>query len=148
MDILDELKEGIVTASAEETEAVGARLAAAVVDNSTIALSGDLGAGKTTLARGIARGLEITADVTSPTYTIYTTYQGTRQLVHMDAYRLSDAHELDSLTIEEFLKPPWLIVVEWPEHVPGFFEDKDTLRIKIEILPDHSHRIHIIDQEP
>lgn len=143
MDILDELKEGIVTASAEETEAVGARLAARMADNTAIALSGDLGAGKTTLARGVARGLGIKADVTSPTYTIYTTYQGTRQLVHMDAYRLGNAHELDSLTIEEFLKPPWLILVEWPEHIPGFFEDKTTLGVKIEILPDHSHRIRI-----
>ena len=63
----------------------------------------------------------------------------------MDAYRLGDAHELDSLTIEEFLKPPWLIVVEWPEHIPGFFEDKPTLFLEIRILPDHSHHIRLKD---
>lgn len=146
MNILDELREGITTSSAEETEAVGARLAQGVAENTAIALSGDLGAGKTTLARGIARGLGIQSAVTSPTYTIYTTYQGDRQLVHMDAYRLTNAHELDSLSLEDFLRPPWLIVVEWPEHVPGFFEDKPTLRLGISILPDHSHRIRLLDE--
>jgi tRNA threonylcarbamoyladenosine biosynthesis protein TsaE len=143
MDVLEELKNGVITASPEETEALGARLAVALPENSAVALSGDLGSGKTTLVRGIARGLGISHAVTSPTYTIYTAYAGERQLLHMDAYRLSDAHELDSLTIEEFLKPPYLIAVEWPGHIPGFFEDYPTTRLSLELLPDHRHRIAI-----
>jgi tRNA threonylcarbamoyladenosine biosynthesis protein TsaE len=144
MSILAELKSGILTDSPEETEAVGARLAKELPDNVAIALTGDLGTGKTTFVRGLARGLGIDSSVTSPTYTVYTTYQGDRQLLHMDAYRLTDAHELDSLTIDEFLLPPYLIAVEWPEHIPGFFEDYTTYRLGMEILPDHRHRIRLL----
>lgn len=139
--MLDKLKEGILTETPEETEAVGAALATELPENVAVALSGDLGTGKTTLVRGIARGLGIQSSVTSPTYTVYTIYEGDRQLLHMDAYRLSDAHELDSLTIDEFLVPPYLIAVEWPEHIPDFFEEYPTYRLSLELLPDHRHRI-------
>ncbi|MEX0323033.1 MAG: tRNA (adenosine(37)-N6)-threonylcarbamoyltransferase complex ATPase subunit type 1 TsaE [Puniceicoccaceae bacterium] len=141
--MLEQLKEGILTNTPEETEAVGAALAGELPENVAVALSGDLGTGKTTLVRGIARGLGIQSSVTSPTYTVYTIYEGDRQLLHMDAYRLSDAHELDSLTIDEFLVPPYLIAVEWPEHIPGFFEEYPTYRLSLELLPDHRHRIKL-----
>lgn len=143
MGILEQLRAGIRTASAEETEALGARLAEALPADSALGLSGDLGSGKTTLVRGIARGLGITKAVTSPTYNIYTIYRGTRQLVHMDAYRLTHAHELDSLSIDEFLTPPFLIVVEWPEHIPGFLEDYPSRTIRLRLLDDHRHEIRI-----
>lgn len=144
MTILDRLREGLTTASAEETETIGAELAGALPDNAALALAGDLGSGKTTLVRGLARGLGIRAAVTSPTYNIYTLYRGSRQLLHMDAYRISGAHALDSLTIEEFLSPPFLIAVEWPENIPGFFADYRTFRIEMELLPDHRHAIRLM----
>jgi tRNA threonylcarbamoyladenosine biosynthesis protein TsaE len=62
----------------------------------------------------------------------------------MDAYRLSDAHELDSLTIDEFLVSPYVIAVEWPEHIPGFFEDYTTYRLSLELLTDHRHQLKLI----
>lgn len=144
MTILDKLREGLTTASAEETESIGAELAAALPDNAAVALAGDLGSGKTTLVRGLARGLGIRAAVTSPTYNIYSLYKGSRQLLHMDAYRISGVHALDSLTIEEFLSPPFLIAVEWPENIPGFFADYATFRIEMELLPDHRHAIRLL----
>ncbi|NDV63462.1 tRNA (adenosine(37)-N6)-threonylcarbamoyltransferase complex ATPase subunit type 1 TsaE [Puniceicoccales bacterium CK1056] len=144
MSILEELKAGICTGSAEETEALGARLAQALPDDVALALSGDLGSGKTTLVRGIAHGLGIRKSVTSPTYNIYTIYQGRRQLVHMDAYRLSDAHELDTLSIAEFLASPFLIAVEWPEHIPGFFEDYPCYSIELKLLEDHRHHLKLV----
>lgn len=144
MTIFDELTAGLVTASPEETERVGTRLAAALPENILLALRGDLGAGKTTLVRGLARGLGISAAITSPTYTIYTIHKGRRQLVHMDAYRLSDAHELDNLTVDEFLERPFLIALEWPEHVPGFLDEYPGWCLDMEILPDHRHRIRLI----
>jgi tRNA threonylcarbamoyladenosine biosynthesis protein TsaE len=144
MTIFDELKAGITSASAEQTEDIGRRLAGALPENSAVSLSGDLGAGKTTLVRGLARGLGISSAVTSPTYTIYTLYTGRRQLVHMDAYRLGNARELEDLTIEEFLKPPFLIALEWPEHVPGFLEPYPTTALRLELLPDHRHRIRLV----
>ena len=141
MTLLDELNNGIVCGSAEATEDLGARMAAMLPPNVAVALSGDLGSGKTTLVRGMARGLGIQASVTSPTYTIYTLYNGDRQLLHMDAYRLSGRHELQGLALDEFLKPPYLIAVEWPDHIPSFFEDYETYWFKLSILPDHRHRI-------
>ncbi|MGC9450354.1 MAG: tRNA (adenosine(37)-N6)-threonylcarbamoyltransferase complex ATPase subunit type 1 TsaE [Oceanipulchritudo sp.] len=144
MTILDELRDGILTASPEETEALGARLAAALPANVALALSGDLGTGKTTLVRGLARGLGIQTAVTSPTYTIHTIYSGDRQLVHVDAYRLGNARQLDNLAIDEFLSPPYLIAAEWPEHIPAFFEDYPTYRLDLSILPDHRHCIRLV----
>lgn len=146
MGILDELKAGIHTASAEETEAVGVRLALALPDNVALALSGDLGSGKTTLVRGIACGLDVRRAVTSPTYNIYTIYRGSRQLVHVDAYRLQDALALDSLCIEEFLTPPFLIVVEWPEHIPGFLENFRVYPLQLTLMPDHQHEIRLFHE--
>ena len=146
MDILGDLKKGVVTTSAEETEELGEQLAGVLPENSALALQGDLGSGKTTLVRGIARGLGIQSNVTSPTYSIYTTYVGNRQLLHMDAYRLTDAHQLDSLTIDEFLKPPYLLVVEWPDHIPGFFADYRTCFLELDILKNHAHRIVLVEK--
>jgi tRNA threonylcarbamoyladenosine biosynthesis protein TsaE len=145
MTILDELAAGVICDTPESTELIGARLAAALPHNVAVALSGDLGAGKTTLVRGMARGLGIQGSVTSPTYTIYTIHSGDRQLLHMDAYRLGNAGELESLALDEFLKPPYLIAVEWPEHIPAFFEDYTTYWFKLTILPDHRHRIQRIE---
>lgn len=143
MTIFDELKRGLVTDSPGATEAAAARLAATLPENVAIGLSGDLGTGKTTFVRGLARGLGISSDVTSPTYTIYTIYPGDRQLVHMDAYRLQDAHQLDSLAVEDLLRPPFLIAVEWPEHIPGFLDAFPAYRISMEIRPDRRHRISL-----
>jgi tRNA threonylcarbamoyladenosine biosynthesis protein TsaE len=143
MTIFDELKDGILSASPEETEDIGRRLADALPDNSALSLSGDLGTGKTTLVRGLARGLGIAHAITSPTYNIYTLYNGRRQLMHMDAYRLGNARELDDLTIEEFLKPPFVIALEWPEHVPGFLDTYPTTALNLQLLPDHRHRIRL-----
>lgn len=134
----------MISASPDQTEEIGRRLAEALPDNSALSLSGDLGTGKTTLVRGLARGLGITRAVTSPTYTIYTLYQGHRQLVHMDAYRLESASELEDLTIEEFLEPPYLIALEWPEHVPGFLDSTPTTTLALTLLPDHRHRIQLV----
>jgi len=144
MTIFAELSRGLVSASAEETEALGARLAAALPDNTALALRGDLGTGKTTLVRGLARGLGVRANVTSPTYTIYTIYPGARQLLHMDAYRLHAAAELEHLAIGELLRPPFLIAVEWPERIPGFFADYPTRWLELSIQPDHRHQIRLV----
>jgi len=144
MTILDELRAGLVTASAEETEDIGRRLAEALPADSILALSGDLGTGKTTLVRGLARGLGITASITSPTYNIYSIHEGTRQLVHMDAYRLDSSEDLDPLMLEEFLRSPFLIALEWPEKVPDFLHEYPRRTLFLEIDRDGHHRIRLM----
>ena len=105
-EILERLNEGVLTDRAEATEALAADLAAVIPDNHVLALHGDLGAGKTTFIRGLARAWGIREPVTSPTFNLYTLYAGSRQLVHLDAYRLESGSDLDALMIDDFLRSP------------------------------------------
>lgn len=128
MNIFDRLRQGIRTHSPEETMAVAAELAKALPPDTTLALHGDLGAGKSTFVRGLGQAWGITDPITSPTYNIFSIYQGTRQLIHMDAYRLESAAQAESLLIDEFMRTPWCLAVEWPEKVEGWLA-ADAMRL-------------------
>jgi tRNA threonylcarbamoyladenosine biosynthesis protein TsaE len=115
----------LFAASAEETRAIGARLAAAVVTADeraplVIGLSGDLGAGKTTLVGGLLAELGHVGPVRSPTYTLVELYrlQG-RDIVHCDLYRLRHPDELDDLGLRDMQGPGSMMLVEWPEQAAG-----------------------------
>lgn len=108
----------VETRSEEETRALGAELGAAAESGDIVLLSGRLGAGKTTLVQGIARGLGIEEGVTSPTFVIACEYRGRIPLYHIDLYRVDD---MDSVTFEavaEYFGSDGLCVVEWPGSVP------------------------------
>ena len=121
---VEALRNGCYLPGAAATEAAGEALAAALPDDTVVALQGPMGAGKTTLVRGLARGLGIHHPVTSPTYQLYHVHAGKRQLVHLDAYRLEDPAEADGLLLEECLHSPFVLVIEWPERVPtNWLED-------------------------
>jgi tRNA threonylcarbamoyladenosine biosynthesis protein TsaE len=118
------------TQTPEETETFGARLARARPPSSTelavLYLTGGLGAGKTTLARGFARALSVDGPVRSPTYTllqVYPTTSGT--LVHLDLYRVRSPAELDSLGLRDWAKPGHIWLIEWPEHGTGHLPAAD-----------------------
>jgi tRNA threonylcarbamoyladenosine biosynthesis protein TsaE len=115
--ILTRFVAGWVASSPEETEAAGAALAAVFPPDTALALHGGLGAGKTTFVRGLARGWGIAGQVLSPTFNYYLIYKGSRQLIHLDAYRLTQPADADSLLVEEFLEKPWCLAVEWPENL-------------------------------
>ena len=99
-----------------DTQALGHKLAAALFDGAFIALYGDLGAGKTTLARSVAEGLGI-AGIISPTFTIVREYEGTLPVAHFDAYRLSSAQELHDIGFDDYLARGGVILMEWCENV-------------------------------
>ena len=139
---LQELAKGIRTGSAQATEAIGAELASHLPANCVLALHGDLGVGKTTLVRGIARAWRIDEPVTSPTYNLFTLYQGSRQLVHLDAYRLESPAALDALMIEDFLQSPWCLAVEWPEKIADSIPD-DAWHLDLGIVADQHHCIQL-----
>jgi tRNA threonylcarbamoyladenosine biosynthesis protein TsaE len=105
--------------TADDTEAFGARLAAArpaANALATIHLSGDLGAGKTTLARGFLRGCGVTSAVRSPTYTLVEVYETPAvSVVHLDLYRLLDPTELEPLGLREWARPGHVWLIEWPD---------------------------------
>jgi len=108
---------GWATSSPAETEAAAAALAAIVPPDTVLALHGDLGAGKTTFVRGLARAWGVAGPVVSPTFNYLLLYNGARQLAHLDAYRLTRPGDADTLLIEEFLQSPWCLAVEWPENL-------------------------------
>ena len=130
--VLEALKKGLLTSSAEETISIGEQLAKALAPDTSLALYGDLGVGKTTFVKGIAKGLNIKNSITSPTFNLFSIYNGEKQLLHLDAYRLSPEQSIESLMIDDFLKSPYLCVVEWPDNVPELI-DANTLKLRLSI---------------
>jgi len=119
----------VETRSAEETTRLGAALSPVLLPGDLIVLSGDLGAGKTTFTQGLAVGLGITDQVTSPTYLLMKEYFGGRYpLMHMDIYRLGTIQEVIDLGYDEFLDPSYVVVVEWGDMVAPLLP-KDHLQV-------------------
>ncbi len=102
------------TSSAEETEAVGARVAAHLQPGDVVSVSGELGAGKTTFVRGACRALGVTAPVASPTFTIGHRYEGEVVVSHLDLYRFSDVSPAEWGDLEPYFDDA-IVFVEWPE---------------------------------
>jgi tRNA threonylcarbamoyladenosine biosynthesis protein TsaE len=122
--------------------ALGERIAPLLPGGSVIALRGTLGAGKTCFAKGIARGLGIPEDVTSPTYTIIAEYAGTLPLYHIDAYRLEGDEDFTALGGEEFLYGEGVSLIEWSERIPGSIP-LEALTVEIEIQEDDRRNIRL-----
>jgi len=123
------------TASPDETMALGRELATALAPGDIVALYGDLGAGKTHFAKGIAHGLGVDPEaVTSPTYTIVQTYAGRLPVHHIDAYRVERIEEFFELGYEEHFFGDGVTIIEWPERIEPLIP-KEALRIRL------SHRV-------
>ena len=134
-----------ITNSAEETRALGERLASRLQPGDTVILEGELGAGKSELARGIARGLGVTETVTSPSFTILNVYESGRcPLYHFDWYRLENEEELYELGMEEYLGGDGIAVVEWAERCPDAVPEH-CIRIRLEAAGEQVREITIPD---
>ena len=168
--ILAELRAGVTTASAEETRRYGAQLAAALPPDTTLALHGDLGVGKTTFVQGLAQGFGLSARVTSPTFNILHLYRAAPALhrrdegnpdplhlrdgrlglhhpdargptlVHLDAYRLENAHQVAALMLDDFLVSPYCLAVEWPERIADWLP-ADAWHLALAIESPGRHRV-------
>ena len=131
-----------LTHSPEETEALGEALGRRLRGGEIIAYYGGLGAGKTAFTRGLARGLDISSRVTSPTYTIVNEYLGGRlPLFHFDMYRLSSSDELFDIGWEDYLARGGVCAVEWSENVVDALQD--AIRVTIEKDPQQPDTRHI-----
>lgn len=135
----------VESASPEASLALGEAVGKRLVAGDVVALWGELGAGKTLLTQGIARGLGVPAGtaVTSPTFTIINEYEGRLRLYHMDGYRLGDPDELETLPWREALFGDGVAVVEWPERL-GPFLPSARLDIFLEILGPTTRRLRFV----
>jgi tRNA threonylcarbamoyladenosine biosynthesis protein TsaE len=134
-----------ITHSADETIAFGRELAAELSPPLLVLLRGDLGAGKTTLAKGIAEGFHAASaqDVTSPTFTLVHEYRGPRAtLYHIDLYRIDTERELETLGIDDLLAPDSILLIEWGEKFPRFVRDRDV-EIVLERVGENDRRIQL-----
>ena len=127
--------ETIETASSVETEAVGARVAERLGPGDVVVVSGDLGAGKTTLIRGACRALGVEGPVTSPTFTIGQRYSGRLPVSHLDLYRLGGLEGEDSALLDDYLDAASVAFVEWPA-VAGLRLGERTV---LEVHLAHAH---------
>jgi len=117
------------THSAEETTEVGRRLAADLKPGTIVLLRGDLGAGKTTMVKGIAEGFQAAKaeDVTSPTFTLIHEYRGPEvSLFHIDLYRIDTQRELDTLALDDLMSPNSILLIEWGEKFARFAKERDV----------------------
>ena len=138
MTIHDQLRQGVVTRSAEETRAIAEKLGRSLPPDTTLALHGNLGVGKTTFVQGLAAGLGIKDAVTSPTFNIFTLHRGPTNLLHLDAYRLDHSRQVEDLLLADFLETPWLLAVEWPEKIAEW-RPANALHLELGIAADESH---------
>jgi tRNA threonylcarbamoyladenosine biosynthesis protein TsaE len=133
----------VETKNLEETLEFGERLARELQRGDVIALSGELGAGKTALVKGLARGLGIALDVTSPTFTLIHEYKGGRlPLYHIDLYRLEGGSQALAIGIEDYLSGAGVTVIEWAERIAPLLPPHTT-RIRIESLAENTRRIEV-----
>ena len=136
-----------ITNSADESIALGRKLAAQLIPPRLVLLRGELGAGKTTLVKGIAEALHAAAqeDVTSPTFTLIHEYRGPEvNIFHIDLYRIETERELATLGIDDLLRDPRsLVLIEWGEKFPRFLAQRDV-EITLEPLGSSERKIRII----
>jgi tRNA threonylcarbamoyladenosine biosynthesis protein TsaE len=128
-----------LTKSADDTRELGAAVASVVAPGDVILLAGDLGAGKTTLTQGFARGLGVTEQVTSPTFVLMRPYEGRLSLVHVDAYRLEHLQEVIDLGLSELLDDGALAIIEWGDVVAPALPP-DFLELRLEYRESEDER--------
>lgn len=132
----------IITNNPQETFETGRRIASSLKNGSIVALNGNLGSGKTCLVKGMALGLGINENITSPTYTIINEYFSSPALFHIDAYRLESEKEFEDMGGSELINNPGIFVIEWSEKIINLLPD-NIIRVTIEITGASSRLIRI-----
>lgn len=131
----------VITAGPEETEELGVDLAQALRDGDVVALVGELGAGKTTFVKGLARGLFVKDEILSPSFLIARTYQGRRPFHHLDLYRLTRPEELAEVGLLALLPPEeGTTAVEWADRIPQIIPP-GAVWVRLDLMGDERRRI-------
>lgn len=136
--------EEFLTQSAEETQAWGRKLAKRLRPGDCLLLTGELGAGKTTLVQGLAEGLGLDPrEIISPTFVLMREHDGKIPLYHMDAYRIGSPEELLEVGLTEYFQRDGIAVIEWGEKIRGI-APPDAIEIQLEILEGDRRRVRLI----
>lgn len=146
MAILDEKTVDFISTSVEQTERLGVRLGQLLQQDDVIGLAGDLGAGKTAMARGIGRGWGTALRVTSPTFTVVNQYprmSDGRILYHVDCYRLQSEGDVVTAGLEDVLSNDGAVMIEWPERIEKWLP-QDRLTIQLRYLSETRRGMRII----
>ena len=137
----------VLAPTGEDTRAVGAAIAQALGPGDVVALTGELGAGKTTFVQGAARALGVADPVASPTFVLMRQYRGTLPIAHVDVYRLDRIQEVLDLGFEELLDEGWVVFVEWGDVVDALFPGS-YLEVELAVGPDESREIRVTGHGP
>ena len=138
----------LTTHSSEETIERGREIGARLKPRVLVLLSGELGAGKTTLTKGIVSGIGAAAEdeVTSPTFTLVHRYEKRARVYHVDLYRISGLHDLETLGLEDVFSEDAVVIVEWPDKLT-LRVDWPVVRIQLEHVAEDTRKILIVDDE-
>jgi tRNA threonylcarbamoyladenosine biosynthesis protein TsaE len=136
------IAETLVSRSPEETRAIGARLAARLGSGVVVGCIGELGAGKTCFLQGLAAGLGVTSEVTSPTFVLVNCYRGRLPVYHLDAYRTESLSELLDLGVEEMLHGDGVTIIEWADKLLPLLP-RESVIVRISGLGDEPREIVI-----
>lgn len=131
------------TNSPEETTRLAAAFGRELSPGSVVALTGDLGAGKTAFVKAAAKALGVLEEITSPTYTIIAEYPGSPTFVHMDLYRLEEPEEVELLGVDEYLESEAITMIEWADRAPEALPPDRTIWVTISFEPGDRRTIEI-----
>lgn len=135
------MKPEFITHSEDETREIGRKLGNQLKPGTVIGLSGTLGAGKTRFTQGIGLGLGVPEDsIVSPTFTLCVPYRGRLQLLHLDAYRINHASEIDELGLDEWVEDGAVLVIEWYERFSPYFPPLD-FQVTLQLIDELSRKI-------
>ncbi len=142
----------MISKSKQETIDFGKKIAASFKGGDVVLLQGELGAGKTTLTKGIAQYFSIKKNITSPTFTLMNVYEveskkyKIKRVIHIDTYRLEKEHDLIDIGVEDYLgQPNTVCLIEWPEKIKNLLRGKKVIKIRIEHVGDNERNIIIIN---
>ncbi|MDP9161330.1 MAG: tRNA (adenosine(37)-N6)-threonylcarbamoyltransferase complex ATPase subunit type 1 TsaE [Acidobacteriota bacterium] len=138
-------KQEFITHSAEETIALGRKLSQQLAPPKLVVLRGDLGAGKTTLVKGVAKGFNAAQedDVTSPTFTLVHEYRGPEvNVYHIDLYRVDTPRQLETLGLDDLFSDNSVLLIEWGEKFARFERDRD-IDIAIDRISEDARRVTV-----
>lgn len=136
------MKITVISHSEQDTFETAVKIGKNAMEGTIITLRGDLGTGKTVMAKGIASGLGIIEDITSPTFSLFEMYEGNPPFYHFDLYRIEDEIELENLHFDEYWYGRGVSVIEWPERA-GKALDSPVVAVAIERINDETRSITI-----